>query len=264
MWLQDEVSLIAADRTFIKEYAGWVSTIHRTESHVLAAAMRQSDDRDVRKAISTRLLNSRMHAELAIGALYVGIQRRLETSLIQARLNAEAEDVRAVFRSGARTGEQSFWEFLNLPSPEQVRSAAEDPAVANEYVDSCERRLVNLRRVSEIARQDMLLAAPSPGLFTRILVGMPRSVGIIKTGRETELPELSNTAFYLLALSDGAIDDPGDLVAIACPTTPAVIESIVEEVAFIDEEAGETAALVDLVAEAGLLRTSFESESAAE
>ena len=42
-------------------------------------------------------------------------------------------------------------------------------------------------------------------------------------------------------------------MAVASPTTPAVIEEIAEEIVFIDAEAAATAALVSLVADAGLM-----------
>ena len=54
-------------------------------------------------------------------------------------------------------------------------------------------------------------------------------------------------------LSGGELQDEGDLVAVASPTTPAVIEEIAEEIVFIDAEAAATAALVGLLADAGLL-----------
>ena len=87
----------------------------------------------------------------------------------------------------------------------------------------------------------------------RVILSSPRSVSLIKTGQESELHGLSNTAFYLVDISTGQVADSSDLVAVASPTTPAVVEDIAEEIEFIDTEAAATATLVATVAKAGLL-----------
>ena len=262
MWLKDEAARLTADRAYLQDYSGWVSSIHWREAKVLVAAIRQTDDRDQRKALSTRLVQTRMTALLSIGLLFVAIRRRLASSLVEERLKATVSDARGLLREAGRQQGQAFWQLLDLPSPEQVRVASDDPAVANEYLDLSEERGRNLERIADLARQDMLLTVLDPSRHGRILVATPLTVSAIKTGRISELPEMSNTAFYLADLSGGQLDDTGDIVALACPTTPAVVEEIADDIAFIDQEAGETAALVDLTAGVGLLRTALETSEA--
>lgn len=262
MWLEDESAQLTADRAYLQDYSGWVSSIHRREAGVLVAAIRQTDDRDQRKALSTRLLQARMTALLSIGLLFVAIRRRLASSLVEERLKATVSDARDLLREAGRQQGQAFWQLLDLPSPEQVRAAADDPVIANEYLDLSEQRGRNLGRIADLARQDMLLTVLDPQRHGRILVATPLTVSAVKTGHVSDLPEVSNTAFYLADLSGGQLRDSSDLVALACPTTPAVVEEIADHVAFIDQEAGETAALVDLAAEVGLLRTALEPSEA--
>ena len=253
MWPKSAEAALTADRTYLKDYAGWVSSIHGVEARALVEAIRQADDRNLRKALSTRLMQSRVSALLSIGLLFVAIRERFGSSLLQARLRADATAARMVLREASGASGTGLWRFLRLPEPAEMRQAAVDPAAVNEYVDSGEQRLANLATISQIARQDMLLSTLDTDRHNRIIVASPRSVGLIKTGQESELHGLSNTAFYLVDLSGGELQDEGDLVAVASPTTPAVIEEIAEEIVFIDAEAAETASLVGLVADAGLL-----------
>ena len=261
MWPKSSDAALTADRTYLRDYAGWVSSIHGVEARALVAAIRQSDDRNLRKALSTRLMQSRVSALLSIGFLYVAVRERFGSSLLRARLRADAASARLALRQASLASGAGFWRFLRLPEPTELRKAEVDPAAVNEYVDSGEQRLANLARISQIARQDMLLSTLDAGRHNRIIVASPRSVGLIKTGQESELHGLSNTAFCLVDLSGGELQDEGDLVAVASPTTPAVIEEIAEEIAFIDAEAAATAALVSLVADAGLLESGDEGPS---
>ncbi len=252
-WPRSPAAQLAADRTYLHDYAGWVSTIHGVEARALVQAIRQAHARDLRKALSTRLMQSRVSALLSIGLFYAAVRQRFGSSVLQARLRADAAAARAVLREASGAGATGLWRFLRLPEPQELRRAAVDPALVNEYVDSGEQRLANLARISQLARQDMLLTTMESSRSNRIIVASPRSVSLIKTGRDSELHGMSNAAFYLVDMSGGDLRDDGDLVAVASPTTPAVLEEVAEEIEFIDEEAGAAAALVSLVAEAGLL-----------
>jgi len=257
MWLRDPDARLRADRAYLKDCAGWVSTVRRAEAQVLLAAMRGSDDRRAKMALSARLLQARTAALLSLGSLLLAVRDRLASSLVQARLTASIDDIRVLYRDAQQLATRPCWEFLNLPSPDQVREAVADPAVASQFVEACEQRRTALRRVAVQARQDMLLSALDATRGSRLLVASGRTVSAIKTGQDSDLPETSNTAFFLADLSHGTIMSAGDLVAVACPTTPAVVEEIAADVAAIDQEASDVALLVDLVAEAGLLQTSY-------
>ena len=242
-----------ADTTYLDDYAGWVSSIHTVEARALVAAIREAKDRDLRKALSTRLVQSRVNALLSIGYFYVAIRDRFGTSLLHARLNASVADARAALRKCSDTTTNGFWSFLHIPDPDTLRSHKIDAHVINQYVDSGAQRLANAPRIGQLARQDMLLSTMAAHRSNRVILSSPRSVSLIKTGQESELHGLSNTAFYLVDISTGQFADSSDLVAVASPTTPAVVEDIAEEIEFIDTEAAATATLVATVAKAGLL-----------
>ena len=98
MWPKSPEAALTADRTYLRDYAGWVSSIHGVEARALVAAIRQSDDRNLRKALSTRLMQSRMSALLSIGFLYVAVRERFGSSLLQARLRADTTSARMALR----------------------------------------------------------------------------------------------------------------------------------------------------------------------
>lgn len=242
-----------ADNTYLDDYAGWVSSIHTVEARALVAAIRDADDRDLRKALSTRLVQSRVNALLSIGYFYVAVRERFGTSLLHARLRASVSDARDALRECSDTTTSGFWSFLRIPEPHTLRSRKIDTQVINQCVDSAEQRLANAPRIGQLARQDMLLSTMADQRSNRVILSSPRSVSLIKTGHKSDLHGLSNTAFYLVDISNGQLTDTGDLVAVASPTTPAVVEDIAEEIEFIDAEAAATATLVAIIAKAGLL-----------
>ena len=158
MWPKSTEAALIADRTYLRDYAGWVSSIHGVEARALVAAIRQADDRNLRKALSTRLMQSRVSALLSIGFLYVAVRERFGSSLLQARLRADAAAARTALREASLASSAGLWRFLRLPEPSELRQADMDPAAVNEYVDSGEQRLANLARIGQLARQDMLLS----------------------------------------------------------------------------------------------------------
>ena len=109
---------LTADRTYLRDYAGWVSSIHGGEARALVAAIRQSDDRNLRKALSTRLMQSRVSALLSIGFLYVAVRERFGSSLLQARLRADAASARGALREATlASGCRPTGGFCACPSP---------------------------------------------------------------------------------------------------------------------------------------------------
>ena len=254
MWAGNPEAALQADLAYLQDYAGWVSSIHTAEAQALVAAILGAEDRDMRKALSTRLMQSRVSALLSIGYLYVAVRERCRSSVLQARFLADAASAREALREASNLDQKEFWSFLRIPDPDVLRDHGVDPGSAKEYLESGEQRRNGAVRIGRIARQDMLLSMSARHRSNRIIVGSPRSVSLIKTGHESNLHGLSNTAFYVIDISDGEIRDAGDLVAVASPTTPSVVEEIAKEVEFIDAEAASTAALVVLVAEYGMLQ----------
>ena len=243
---------LTADRALLRDQERWIARAHETEAEVILAALRESEDRDRRKALSARLVMIRRDALLAIGLLYAAIEGRRASSLAQALITARASDLRATFRRASAHGRRPFWEFLDLPAPDQVAAAGGDSARAAAYADTCARRAANLGGVAGLARQDMLLTFLGSDSSGQILVDNPQTVGLLKTG-ESELRDTSNTAFYVVDMSGGQSAQADDLVAVACPTTPSVLDQIAADIALVDGEAAETVALVRLVDEVGLL-----------
>lgn len=254
MWSGNTEAVLQADLAYLEDYSGWASSIHTAEARALVAAILQSEDRDIRKALSTRLMQSRVSALLSIGYLYVAVRERFTSSVLQARFLADMVSARAVLREASNLGQNQCWGFLRIPDPDALRDHGCDSGIVKEYVESGEQRRNGAVRIGQIARQDMLLSMSVRHRSNRVIVGSPRTVSRIKTGHESNLYELSNTAFYMVDMSDGDIRDAGDLVAVASPTTPSVVEEIVEEIEFIDAEAASTAALVISIAEFGMLQ----------
>ena len=255
MGVNSSHSALVTDRAFLHDQSLWIANVHQIEAEVVLGALEESQDRNRRKALSARLIMIRRDALLAIGLLYVAISRRRAESIAGAFLSGRASDVHKMFRRAGVSTETPFWEFVDLPQPSRIGEATNDPGVAKAYADSCALRARNLTRVGALARQDMMFAFSSSGLTGQILVDSPRTVSLLKASEESDLRDSGNTAFYVVDMSGGESAQADDLVAIACPTTPEVLDGIAADIAFVDGEAAETVALTNLVADAGLLST---------
>ena len=121
MWPTSPEAALIADRTYLRDYAGWVSSIHGVEARALVAAIRQADDRNLRKALSTRLMQSRVSALLSIGFLYVAVRERFGSSLLQAPMLHPLARRCARRRWHPAPGSGAFCACPNLPNSGRPR-----------------------------------------------------------------------------------------------------------------------------------------------
>ncbi len=81
MWSGDPEATLQADLAYLQDYAGWAASIHTVEARALVSAILEAEDRDIRKALSTRLMQSRVSALLSIGYLYVAVRERFTSCI---------------------------------------------------------------------------------------------------------------------------------------------------------------------------------------
>jgi len=242
-----------SDRALLSDLAGWAGTVRTTHAQVLLEAIRSSCHLDQRKALSSVLVRIELEAIIALGQLYLAVRTCKGRALVEAHLTTGLADTRGLLLEIGRRPNPKIWNLMRIPSTDSSSIEHATPPQRAAYIRACTDRSDALARVSEIARANMLLPTVGADSTGALLVTGPNSVSAIKTGRDSASSMEGDSAFLITGEYGGRNHDATDLVAIACPTIPTVLDKICADIDFLDSEISMTSTLVALAMDLGVV-----------